>query len=78
MQKCLNSSPWASRMIARASRSGSTAMRCSYQPIASASSVSEAQRRAKVRVSSGSSSAGSWYWSNPTPTSFQASPSART
>ena len=53
MQKCLNSSPWASRMIARASRSGSTASRCSYQPIASASSVSEAQSRAKVRVSGG-------------------------
>ena len=30
-------------------------MRCSYQPIASASSVSEAQSRAKVRVSAGSS-----------------------
>ena len=50
MQKCLNSSPCASRMIARASRSGSTASRCSYQPIASASSVSDAHRRANVRV----------------------------
>ena len=59
--KCLNSSPWASRMIARASRSVSTAMRCSYQPIASASSVREAHRRANVRVSAGSSSGGSWY-----------------
>ena len=72
MQKCLNSSPWASRMIAVAASSGSIARRCSYQPIASASSVSEAQRRAKVLVSAGSSSGGSWYWSNPTATSFQA------
>ena len=48
-----------------ASRSDSTARRCSYQPIASASSVSDAHRRANVRVSSGSSSAGSWYWSKP-------------
>ncbi len=54
MQKCLNSSPWASCMIARAS----------------ASSVSDAQRRAKVRIASDSSPAGSWYWSNPTLTSF--------
>ena len=65
MQKCLNSSPWASRMIACASRSVSTAIRCWYQPIASASSVSEAHSRANVRVSSGSSPGGSWYWSNP-------------
>ena len=63
MLKCLNSSPCASRMIARASGSGSTARRCSYQPIASASSVSEAHSRANVRVSAGSSSGGSWYWS---------------
>src|SRR3954462_1739687 len=73
MQKCLNSSPCASLMIARASRSGSIDMRCSYQPIASASSVREAQRRAKVRVRPGSSEAGSWYWSNPTATYSQAS-----
>jgi hypothetical protein len=39
MPKCLNSSACASAMIARASASGSTARRCSYQPIASASSV---------------------------------------
>ena len=50
MLKRLNSSPWASRMIAFASGSPSTARRCSYQPIASASSVSEAHRRANVRV----------------------------
>ena len=65
MQKCLNSSPCALLMIASASRSDSTAMRCSYQPIASASSVSEVHRRANVRVSAGSSPGGSWYWSNP-------------
>ena len=59
MEKCLNSSPWASRMIARASRSGSIASRCSYQPIASASSVNEAHSRANVRVGAGSSEAGS-------------------
>src|SRR6476659_6752054 len=52
-------------MIALASLSGSTEMRCSYQPMASASSVSEAIMRAKVRVSALSSAAGSWYWSNP-------------
>src|SRR5690348_9553967 len=57
-------------MIARASGSGSTASRCSYQPIASASSVTDAQSRAKVLVSAGSSSGGSWYWSNPTAASF--------
>ena len=39
--------------------SGSTARRCSYQPIASASSVSEAHSRANVRVAGGSSSGGS-------------------
>jgi hypothetical protein len=39
--------------------------RCSYQPIASASSVSDAQSRANVRVRSGSSPGGSWYWSKP-------------
>src|SRR4051794_41257786 len=59
-------------MIARACWSASTARRCSYHPIASASSVNEAQRRAKGRVSAGSSSGGSWYWSNPTEPSFQA------
>jgi len=65
MPKCLNSSPWALAMMARAWAFGSTARRCSYQPMASASSVSEAIIRAKVRVSCGSSFAGSWYWSNP-------------
>src|SRR5689334_640938 len=64
--KCLNSSSCAFSMIARASRSRSSERRCSYQPIASASSISEVQMRAKVRVSSGSSSGGSWYWSNGT------------
>ena len=34
-------------------------------PIASASSVSEAHRRANVRTLAGSSSGGSWYWSKP-------------
>ena len=53
MLKCLNSSPCASRMIASASGSVSTARRCSYQPIASASSVSDAHRRANVRVVGG-------------------------
>jgi len=53
-------------MIARASASCSTESRCSYQPIASASSISEAQIRANVRVSWGSSSGGSCYWSNGT------------
>ncbi len=65
MLKCLNSSPTASAITARASGSRSTARRCSYQPIASASSVSEAHNRANVRVCSGSSSGGSWYWSKP-------------
>ena len=59
MLKCLNSSPTASRMTAAASGSVSTASRCSYQPIASASSVSDAHSRAKVRVAGGSSSGGS-------------------
>src|SRR4051794_38941638 len=54
-------------MIALASASGSIARRCWYQPIASASSVSDAHRRANVRVSGGSSSGGSWYWSKPIP-----------
>ena len=74
MQKCLNSSPCASAMIARASRSGSTARRCSYQPIASASSVSEVHSRAKVRVSAESSSGGSWYWSVGIPGSCHLAP----
>ena len=52
-------------MIARASGSCSTARRCSYQLIASASSVIEAKMRASVRTSWLSSSGGSWYWSNP-------------
>src|ERR1700678_22151 len=52
-------------MIATASASVSTEIRCSYQPIASASSVSEAHIRANVRVCADSSSGGSWYWSNP-------------
>ena len=65
MLKCLNSSPRASRMIAIACGSRSTAIRCSYQPIASASSVNDAHSRANVRVSAGSSSGGSWYWSKP-------------
>ena len=69
-EKCLYSSPTALRMTARATAFGSTASRCSYQPIASASSVSEAQRRANVRVSAGSSSGGSWYWSNPMPARY--------
>src|SRR5262245_25203535 len=63
--KCLNSSVCALRMTASASGSCSSAIRCSYQPIASASSVSEAHSRAKVRVRAGSSSGGSWYWSKP-------------
>jgi hypothetical protein len=49
--KCLNSSPCASAIIALASRSFSTDIRCSYQLIASASSINEAIMRAKVRVS---------------------------
>src|SRR6266540_505871 len=61
--KCLNSSPCASSMIARASGSCSTASRCSYQLIASASSISDVQMRAKVRVSAESSLGGSWYCS---------------
>src|SRR5271166_1900204 len=73
MQKCLNSSPCASRMIAPASASASTSSRCSYQPIASASSVSEEHSRANVRVWWESSSGGSWYWSKPTPASCHTS-----
>ena len=46
-------------MTAAASGSVSTASRCSYHPIASASSVSDAHSRAKVRVAGGSSSGGS-------------------
>src|SRR3989454_457810 len=65
MLKCLNSSPWASRMMARASASVSTAIRCSYQPMASASSWRDVQIRAKVRMWSGRSPGGSWYWSVP-------------
>ncbi|HEV2772523.1 MAG TPA: hypothetical protein VGV57_06810, partial [Thermoleophilaceae bacterium] len=52
-------------ITARATESGSTASRWSYQLIASASSISAAQIRANVRVSGGSSSGGSWYWSTP-------------
>src|ERR1019366_6832566 len=52
-------------MISLASSSLSTDRRCSYQPIASASSVSEAHIRANVRVVADSSPGGSWYWSNP-------------
>ena len=65
MAKCLNSSSWALCMIAFASSSCSTDIRCSYQSIAWASSISERHMRAKVRVSWDSSDAGSWYWSNP-------------
>ena len=65
MPKCLNSSDWAFSMIAFACASGSSEIRCSYQPIASASSVSDAIIRANVLVSALSSSAGSWYWSKP-------------
>jgi hypothetical protein len=46
MLKCLNSSIWASAMMAFASWSVSTAIRCAYQPIASASSIREATMRA--------------------------------
>ena len=65
MPKCLNSSCWALAMIARASAFFSTLIRCSYQSIASASSISERIIRANVRTSCDNSSAGSWYWSNP-------------
>ena len=58
-------------MIARASASCSTESRCSYQLIASASSVSDANIRASVRVSCESSSGGSWYWSNPIPRPYR-------
>jgi len=57
-------------MMARASTSGSTEIRCTYQPIASASSLSDAHIRAKVRVSADSSSGGSWCWSVPVRLSF--------
>src|ERR1700687_419593 len=63
--KCLNSSCCAFRMMALASRSFSSARRCSYQPIASASSMSDVIMRANVRVFAESSPGGSWYWSNP-------------
>ena len=59
MPKCLNSSCCAFCMIFFASRSFSTEMRCSYQLIASASSVSDTIMRANVRVSSESSDGGS-------------------
>ena len=59
MLKCLNSSPIESSVMARASTSGSTELRCTYEPIASASSLSDAHIRAKVRVSADSSSGGS-------------------
>src|SRR5699024_8158105 len=65
MQKCLYSSPSELAMIASASASFSTAIRCSYQSMASASSVRLVSIRTSVRVSSGSSSGGSWYWSKP-------------
>jgi hypothetical protein len=50
-------------MIAAASLSASTEMRCSYPLIASTSSISEARMRARVRVSAESSDGGSWYYS---------------
>jgi hypothetical protein len=59
MLKCLNSSFCASRMIAAAALSRSTARRCAYQLIASASSMSDVHMRANVRTSSASSSGGS-------------------
>ena len=59
MPKCLNSSPIASSMIARASSSFSTSRRWWYQLIASASSISDVQIRANVRASPESSSGGS-------------------
>lgn len=59
MLKCLYSSPSESSMIAFATSSFSTAMRCSYQPIASASSDRLAHMRANVLVSSLSSAGGS-------------------
>jgi hypothetical protein len=55
----LNSSICALAMIAFACSSGSSDMRCSYQLIASASSVSDAIIRANVRVSELSSAGGS-------------------
>ena len=53
MLKCLNSSSCASRMIAAAWESDSSARRCWYQPMASASSTSDVHRRANVRTSLG-------------------------
>ena len=55
----LNSSPIESSVMARASTSGSTEIRRTYEPIASASSLIDAHIRAKVRVSADSSSGGS-------------------
>src|SRR6201999_2505242 len=66
IEKCLNSSPWASCMIARASASGSIESRCWYQPLAWHSSSSEARSRGRVGVSAEGPSGGSWSWSNPT------------
>src|ERR1035437_5584262 len=63
--KCLNSSPCASSIMDLASLSLSTAIRCSYELMASASSPRETIIRANVRVSSGKSFAGSLYCSNP-------------
>jgi len=61
MLNCLNSSPIESYMMARASTSGSTEIRCMHEPIASASSLSDAHIRAKVRVFPDSCSGGSAY-----------------
>src|SRR6185312_8754767 len=62
--KCLNSSCCAFCIMAFADLSFSTDIRCSYQLIASASSVSETIIRANVLVWSDNSFTGSWYWSN--------------
>ena len=59
IEKWRNSSRCACSMILRASSFVSIDMRCSYQPIASASSCSDAITRAKVRASALSSSGGS-------------------
>src|SRR3954452_531740 len=64
-------------MIALAGAFGSSDRRSSYQPIASASSVSDAIMRANVRVSALSSAAGSWYWSNPISPPSRLSPFSR-
>jgi hypothetical protein len=61
----MNSSFWVCSMMVLASLSFSTAMRCSYQSMASASSISDLIMRANVRTSCGNSPAGSWYWSKP-------------